>query len=376
MHSVSRDSNEIVPKRSSVSKSAANPVLWMTGGAVLVLALGALWVLVSVTSQVTAVRRSHAMVQYTRELLEGVQTVMSSLQDAETGERGYVITGREEFLEPYNRARETLDTDLRSIDALISDRQAQETLDQLTNLAQQHVSFLENVIELRRAGDIDGARVLIRQQTGKELMDRVRVLVQQLKARQQQLLAERLGAFEKASVRSEQMVQWALGSTIVLVLLGGAFLGRDVYRRLAAEQSAAAAATLLRSTLDSISQGVVVFDSQRRVIAWNRRYLELRGIEPDVMRVGLPAEDMFKVASPFTLTVAGEQHDSISVAKTFGDMSQPFDGEASTPTGEMLEICGRPVTTGNYIVTVTDVTALKKSEAAYRDQATRLSAIL
>jgi PAS domain S-box-containing protein len=355
---------------------SSNRVLWTIGAAIVLLAAGALWVLISITQQAAAVRRSQAHVQYTREVTARLQDLFSSLQDAETGERGYVITGREEFLEPYDRARATLGADLHRLDSLISDPEAQRTLDELTALAQRHIILLGNVVELRRSGDVHGATTLVRQQTGKQLMDHGRALVERLKSQHQALLAERLAVFERASARSERMVQLALSSTIVLVLLGGAFLGRDAYRRLTAERKAATAAALLRSTLDSIGQGVVVVDPLRRVIAWNRRYLELRGIESGAMHLDMSVEDMLRAASPATFAAGVEQLDQGEMARSLEDLTRTFDGEAVTASGQTLEICGRPVASGNYIETITDVTALKRSEAAYRDQATRLTAIL
>jgi PAS domain S-box-containing protein len=58
------------------------------------------------------------------------------------------------------------------------------------------------------------------------------------------------------------------------------------------------------------------------------------------------------------------------------DTTRAFDAEATRPDGMVLQMRGRPLSNGNYIITYTDVTALKLSESAYRDQATRLASIL
>jgi PAS domain S-box-containing protein len=54
----------------------------------------------------------------------------------------------------------------------------------------------------------------------------------------------------------------------------------------------------------------------------------------------------------------------------------PVDGDAVKPNGSVLRVQGRPIPDGHYIITYTDVTNLKQSELAYRDQASRLAAIL
>src|SRR3546814_6342156 len=60
-------------------------------------------------------------------------------------------------------------------------------------------------------------------------------------------------------------------------------------------------------------------------------------------------------------------------APGFGDLSAPFQGEGTTPSGLVLRIWGSPIADDNYIATISDVTALRTSEAAYRDRAARLN---
>ena len=93
-------------------------VLWAAVTFVALLVVPAALYIVS--TEFRATRTSHADVQQTREILAQLQTLMLILQDAEAGERGYVITGNREFLEPYFVAQQSLDQQLRSLDQLLT----------------------------------------------------------------------------------------------------------------------------------------------------------------------------------------------------------------------------------------------------------------
>src|SRR3954468_16873858 len=80
------------------------------GVIVVVFALLAMFVLAG--EALTRACGSQVPVQHTREVIENLQKVLSTLQDAETGERGYVITGKQAFLGPFQRANEVLNVQL------------------------------------------------------------------------------------------------------------------------------------------------------------------------------------------------------------------------------------------------------------------------
>jgi CHASE3 domain sensor protein len=129
-------------------------------------------------------RRSESSVERTRDVLEQVQQLLSTLQDAETGERGFVITGSEGFLEPYDRARLTLEPRLAKLLVSVGDREASAIAEQLAERARTQMKFLEGVVELRRAGDVEAARKLIAQELGKLQMDAIRKSIADLESRE------------------------------------------------------------------------------------------------------------------------------------------------------------------------------------------------
>ena len=62
------------------------------------------------------------MVQHSLEVSGGIDHLMLDLEDLETGQRGYLITGAEDYLQPFQSARQRFDTDLASLRKLVGDK--------------------------------------------------------------------------------------------------------------------------------------------------------------------------------------------------------------------------------------------------------------
>lgn len=356
--------------------SRERKVLLGMGAACVVIVVVAAVAFLFATDTLRDTRVAQASVQRTRDAIEQVQQIFSLLQDAETGERGFVITGREGFLEPFNRARATLDRRLDDLRKSLVDEQAIAISDELAKRAREQMAFLESVVELRGRGEGEAAIARIAQESGKRQMDAIRVVVARLQNREQELLIQRRAVWDDTSLRSERIIQLSFFAAIIAMFIASVTLAIYVRRQLLSDRKTKRLADLLRSTVESITQGVVVFDKRSRLVAWNRQYLDLRGLNDSAMQVGGDITLIQKHATPMTLSVDGADHDSREASPGFGDLSRPFDGEGTYSNGRVLRISGRPAAFGHYVVTVTDISALKKSEAAHRDQATRLNTTL
>jgi PAS domain S-box-containing protein len=351
-------------------------VLWLTLSAVLLLVVIAIVALVVVSRELQAARDSYAEVQRTRETIQQAQRILSRAQDAETGERGYIITGDEGFLDPYERATSSLPAELDQLRRLVTDTQGRVIVEELNVLLRQQMVYLGNIIRLRREQGAQAAADLVQQQIGKQQMDRIREVVASLSNRQESTLTERLEAFNERSERSELVVRIALCAAILLVIISGLLLIRHSRRQLQAELTARSAFGLLRSTLDNITQGIAVFDEERRLVAWNARFLELRGLPGAAVSLHMPLQEILRLGATLEMQTEGGTREISSLPPAVLREAQPFDTELKRGDGAILQVRGRPMPNGHYILTYTDVTQLKKSEEAYRDQATRLSSIL
>jgi methyl-accepting chemotaxis protein len=127
------------------------------------------------------------------ESILGIEGVFSTLKDAEVGQRGYLVTGNEAYLTPYNAASAQIDTSLKTLKALLSDEPSlQPSLRKLETLTSDRFGLLKRTIELYRNGDKEGAYAVVKTGRGKAEMDEIRRLVAEMRAVQERRLAARV----------------------------------------------------------------------------------------------------------------------------------------------------------------------------------------
>ncbi len=140
--------------------------------------LGAAMMLVAVVivlfwsfQQITeaAAQRQHINLE-----LDSANELLSSLKDAETGYRGYLLTDDETFLEPYLSVRGKIVNQLRDLRQNTLIPSAQQRLDTMMPLVEAELVETARVIELRRRADPSAAKTLISIDNGKRLMDALR----------------------------------------------------------------------------------------------------------------------------------------------------------------------------------------------------------
>lgn len=188
--------------------------------AILVLLIGALTYERSrkVVADVSEVERSH-------EVLEASGSLLTRAIDAETGQRAFLFTGDETFLQPYNGARKDIDRSLRLLRALVRDDRAQmsrvDTIEQLVN---GRFALLDTSIVQRRAGRLSRAQDSVALLVGKHEMDQLRGAVAALQLREKMLLSERRVAEQRGvATASLLIVGAALAALLLTALINLAF---------------------------------------------------------------------------------------------------------------------------------------------------------
>ena len=155
-------------------------------------------------------------VAHTHLVIEKTDHVLSALKDAETGQRGYIITDRERYLQPYNRAVGEINGDLAELRQLTSDDPAQQkNLDRLDMLARQKLDEIRQTLDLERNHHHDRAVEFVETDRGKKTMDDAREVVAQMEANERHLLAQRDAQADAAAGRTI----WTLAVWMPLSLL-------------------------------------------------------------------------------------------------------------------------------------------------------------
>ncbi len=112
--------------------------------------------------------------QYTSVVLNRAENILSELKDAETGQRGYLLTGNESFLEPYLAVRDNIFGHLEELNQLTRINTAQNHLKVMTPLIIAKLAALSHIIELRRNNEITPKQAVANSGQAKLLMDSIR----------------------------------------------------------------------------------------------------------------------------------------------------------------------------------------------------------
>ena len=172
----------------------------------------------------------NAAIRHTLTVDNQVSAVLSRLQDAETGQRGYLLSGEDSYLEPYRVAVAALDHELADLRKTVADNPAQVDLAaQLTTLVTEKLAELRATIEQRQRGNVGQALALVHAGTGKAVMDQARTVIAAMRAEEERLLTLRQSSLENAG----RWLQLGILSGIVLLILLAVGAVRDTERRAA-----------------------------------------------------------------------------------------------------------------------------------------------
>lgn len=178
--------------------------------------------------------RSTDLVNHTYEVSRNLDDVMAVLKDAESGQRGFLITGDERYLAPYSEAAEETNGLIRTVKDLTSDNPAQQAdCDRLLEVASQRLMYLGTLVERKRNGQhISDSLVSL----GKDLMDKTAARIKTMQDREQQLLEKRSESLTRFSNATPVLIVIASILAIVVTIVSMLRLIRDSDNRYALQK--------------------------------------------------------------------------------------------------------------------------------------------
>jgi PAS domain S-box-containing protein len=167
--------------------------------------------------------------KHTQEVLLQLDETLILMINAETAARGFMVSQDETLLEPYNQTQQTIKSDLEKLRNLTSDSKTQaERISQLENIINERLSFLKQLIEIRRTKSIDETRAQLGATRGRELSNQVRQIIGEMKNEESELLIERETDLNN-SLATTQMMLYVAGFAGLLSL---GFANFTIYREI------------------------------------------------------------------------------------------------------------------------------------------------
>lgn len=283
--------------------------------AALLVALGvatSFWVIAQM--EVAAEARSH-----TRHVISEAEALLSQLKDAESGQRGYVLTGDEDYLESYAAGHERITGHLAALHQMPLVSASQIHLEALVPLIDAKLSELAQVISLRRSHETTAVLALVKSGEGKRLMDSIRVEIDALVQVEEGALAQLELEFQ-SSMRQLFFIFLGASMLALLSVLSFAYLIYsqsqqgfknllhletrhllDVQEAMNTQLQQANSNALdneekLAVTLNSIGDAVIATDSEARVTLLNPIAEQLTGWT-QAEAFGRPVDEIFHIVN-------------------------------------------------------------------------------
>lgn len=232
-----------------------------------------------------SIRETRRQVEQSYETRTQIQRVFGLLQDAETGMRGYVITGQPRYLEPYQRAQRDLDVHLSRLENLFDSRRDQrEALLDLNVLAGRRIATLGQPIEARRSQGGEAAARLVSSGEGKAVMDQIRVVIDRMSRNEAAALQRLTERAEARSRRTEQLVAGLFMMLVVGALTVGFLVWRYLQTRRTLLDRLETTAARQQAVFDSAIDGIVTFSPDGTIETVNPAAERMFGYSADELK--------------------------------------------------------------------------------------------
>ena len=246
-----------------------------------------------------ALQQSRRMTE-ARLSLQQLEELISTLKDLETGQRGYLLTGEEKYLEPYQKALSRLNSKLEDFHELSRQRAFPEGAGgRVFQLTRQKLVELDETIQLRRTSGLEAALAVVRTDQGRKIMDDLREEVARAKQSEE-------ATFLNATRTTNQAIRLRTRTFLIGGLLNLGFLGwgfRQISTEIKQRETAVIETTrqkeLLSTTLTSIGDGVIITDAVGRVTFLNVEAERLTGWSV-ADASGRPLPEVFQIINEMT----------------------------------------------------------------------------
>lgn len=291
----------------------------------------------SLTETSHTVTRAH-------DVLERIASVLSLAKDAETGQRGYVITGEDSYLEPYNSGVTGLQKMIKELRELTADSpNQQKRIDEAEQLIAAKLAELKQTIEMRRTVGFDQTVKEIRTGKGKKYMDDLRVVLGQMELEERELLKQRANEVEAAASGAKSTIIFGTLICLLFVTAAAFLITRSLSGQIGqAVRHVQSSSTELQSAANQQASGARESSTAMSEITTTISELlaTSRQIAESAQRVAHVAEETSSAARSGDQTVQ-KTHESVSGIKRQVDLivTHMLDlGKKSQQIGGILEI--------------------------------------
>lgn len=216
------------------------------GLSILILILTSIASLISISNLLDSAKK----VSHSNEVATQVDAILVTMIDAETGQRGFLLTNEEVFLEPYNRSANTIKARLQKIDELVKDNPVQlKNAAYIQEMAMRRFSILTKLIEDKKANNPINIMSL---RNGKAFMDSIRDYVQVMKSTEQSLLKQQTESMNKFAAATPLFIAAAALISLLITIIFYIKIRKDILEKIALQYALEQKDIIINRRIDGI----------------------------------------------------------------------------------------------------------------------------
>jgi PAS domain S-box-containing protein len=222
-----------------------------------------------------------------RELLFASETVLATVQDADIRQRGYILTGRDVYLDSYRKAIANLDAHAARLRSLVpADLSQRGQIDNLQALITKQVEELQRTIDRRSQQGLDATLDTVLSDQGRQLTDDIRAAIAILQRDARVVISH--GEEQAEATLRRNLITFSLATVLALVLLGLVYMviQTDLTKRRNTEGVLRASEEKYRALVETTNTGYLIMDPAGTVLDANQEYIRLTGRQTSEQIIG------------------------------------------------------------------------------------------
>jgi signal transduction histidine kinase/DNA-binding response OmpR family regulator len=313
----------------------------------------------ALTRFAAAERDEQAWIAHSYEAMASMRAILADGLDAETGQRGYLLTRKPAYLKPFHEAEARLDRDLDRFQTLSRDNPDQQRrVQQLRALFKTRFKVLNDGIVLSAAAPALPPALLSSLDAGKAVMDTTRAVLAVGMEEERRLLDFRIEA-RRAVERNEILTAILVAMLALLVFLIAAFLiVRNNIRLALSEALRARQARILQATVDNIRDGILVFDEEAKVAAFNEIFFRLMDFPTSLAAMGTALKAFNDVDEKLARETLAGLPESVQGAQDYARFQR---------NNRALDVYRADIPQEGFVVAAADVTERVRAEQVLRN---------
>ena len=226
---------------------------------------------------------SDRWVEHTQEVLENLRKLQFEMGAISANVRGFVLTGKDAYLEPYRASKLSIEEMVATVRKLIADNpEQQRRLADIERLSAERIARGEMVIGLRQEQGLEAAANDIRNGPSQLLSDDFQAVIRQMQGEEFRLLASRKADAEQRFDQAKTVLVFGTILGLLITAAAAWSVWRDSSRRGRAEEALQDSQERYRMLLDEVrDHAIIMMDPQGKIVTWNAGAEQIQGYGAD-----------------------------------------------------------------------------------------------